>query len=145
MATQNEDPRAALANLIAGRSDEEISAGIKAQGTDTVLDQIFQGMAEAFRPEAAQNANAVIQYDVATPDGPKSYQLNVGDGKCTSVRGKPAPAKVTLASDGTCSVNRVLAAFVVWATVTVRGDSVATMRPYTTPPRRAYPPPYPPS
>jgi len=96
MTTQTEDPRAALAGLIAGRSDDEITSGVKAQGVTTVLDAVFDGMAAAFRPEAAGNGNAVIQYDVTTPDGKESYQLNVADGRCTVARGTPAPARVTL-------------------------------------------------
>lgn len=94
---QKEDPRAALATLIAGRSDDEITAGISAQGTDTVLGSVFDGMAAAFRPDAAKNATAVIQYDVTTPQGTHSYQLNVADGKCTAAKGVSTPARVTLA------------------------------------------------
>ena len=96
MANETQDPRAALASMITGRSDDEIVAGVTAQGTDTVLGSIFDGMALAFRPDIAKNASAVIQYDVVTPEGPRSYQLNVADGKCTAQKGVAVPARVTL-------------------------------------------------
>jgi hypothetical protein len=85
--------RAELAALIEGRSDEEISKGIEAQGIDAVLATAFEGMAAAFQPV---NQNTVIQYDVTAPDGTRSYQLTVASGTCTLAKGAPVAAKVTL-------------------------------------------------
>jgi putative sterol carrier protein len=88
--------RAELAAQIEGRSDEEISKGIEAQGIDAVLATAFEGMAAAFQPAKAVNQNTVIQYDVTAPDGTRSYQLTVASGTCTLAKGAPVAAKVTL-------------------------------------------------
>jgi len=85
-----------LGALVEGRSDEEINAFVKAQGIDTILQQIFNGMAQAFVPEAAAGQSAVVQYDVTADDGAHSYQLKVDNGKCTVVKGASDPARVTL-------------------------------------------------
>ena len=89
-----------LAALIEGRSDEEINAGLKSGGVDTALDRVFAGMVEAFLPDKAGGQSAVIQYDVTTPEGPRSYQLKVADGKCELLKGSPESARVTLALSG---------------------------------------------
>lgn len=86
-----------LKALIEGRSDDEINAGLKATGSQSALDKVFQGMVEAFIPEKAAGQSAVIQYDVNAPEGKLSYQLKVADGKCTLVKGSPESARVTLA------------------------------------------------
>jgi putative sterol carrier protein len=97
MSTQaNPDPRAALAALIDGRSDDEITKGAQEGGLDTVLGQIFDGMAAAFKPAAAGNQSAVIQYDVTAPDGTHSYQLKIANGVCAAAKGATGPARITL-------------------------------------------------
>jgi putative sterol carrier protein len=85
-----------LRGLIAGRSDDEINAGLKAAGVGAALDKVFEGMVEAFLPEKAGGASAVIQYDVNSVDGKHSYQLKVADGKCQFLKGSPESARVTL-------------------------------------------------
>ncbi len=97
MAEQTQDPRAALAAQIEGRSDDEIVKGIEAQGVDGVLDSCFQGMAAAFRPEVAGGQSAVVQYDVNAPSGKRSYQLRVAGGQCALAKGASEPARLTLA------------------------------------------------
>jgi putative sterol carrier protein len=86
-----------LKALIDGRSDDEINAGLKAGGTESALDKVFQGMVDAFLPAKAGGQNAVIQYDVNGPDGKLSYQLKVADGKAALLKGSPESARVTLA------------------------------------------------
>jgi putative sterol carrier protein len=88
--------RAELAAMIEGRSDEEITKGVEATGVETTLDQIFNGMCEAFLPEKAGAQSAVIQYDVTASGKTHSYQLKVADGKCQLVKGAAGPAKTTL-------------------------------------------------
>jgi putative sterol carrier protein len=85
-----------LAAQLQGRSDQEITLGVEAQGVDTVLDQIFSGMAEAFVPARAAGQGAVVQYDVNTSGGVLSYQLKVAEGRCDVVKGGGSPARVTL-------------------------------------------------
>lgn len=85
-----------LAKMIEGRSDEEIIKGVEEQGVDTVLGNTAQGMAAAFIPEKAPNVSAVIQYDIAAPDGPHSFQLKVGEGRCEAASGTPDTPRVTI-------------------------------------------------
>ena len=91
-----EAPTNDLGALIEGRSDQEITAEIEKQGVDTVLGQVFKGMADAFVPDAAKGQAAIVQYDVTAPDGTHSYQLKVADGKCEVKKGAGEPARVTM-------------------------------------------------
>ena len=91
-ATSPEELRA----LIAGRSDDEINAGLRTSGVGPALDKVFEGMVAAFLPEKAGGTRAVIQYDVNGIDGKHSYQLKVADGKCEFLKGSPESARVTL-------------------------------------------------
>src|SRR3954468_15729548 len=96
MADQTaEQRRAELAATLEGRSDEEITKGVEAQGIDTVLEQIINGMCEAFLPDKAGAQSAIIQYDVTASGKTYSYQLRVADGKCQVVKGTGG-AKTTL-------------------------------------------------
>ena len=88
--------RQELANMIEGRSDEEIAKGVEATGVETTLERVFAGMCEAFLPEKAGPQSAVIQYDVTASGRTHSYQLKVADGKCQIVKGAAGPARVTL-------------------------------------------------
>lgn len=87
---------AELKNAIKGRSDAEIIEGVKSQGIDKVLDLVFAGMKMAFLPAKAGGQAAVIQYDLDTPDGKKSYQIVVKDGACDIIKGGTAQPRVTL-------------------------------------------------
>jgi len=89
-------PQPDLGALVEGRSDEEINQFVKTRGVDTVLGEIFNGMAAAFVPEQAAGQSAVVQYDVAAEDGSHSYQLKVADGKCAMAKGAAEPARITL-------------------------------------------------
>ena len=88
-----------FSKLIEGRSDAELNEAIKQMGIDSVLDQVFTGMAAAFLPEKAGSDSAVVQWDVSTPEGPRSYQISVAGGKCEWSRGTPASPRVTLAAE----------------------------------------------
>jgi len=96
MADEKQARRDALGALIEGRSDEEITRGVEAQGTDSVLSQVFAGMAEAFLPDRAAGQSAVIQYDVTASGKTHTFQLKIAGGKCEVVKGAPGPARVTL-------------------------------------------------
>ena len=97
MADDRQKRRQELAATLEGRSDEEITQGVLAQGTDTVLQQIFAGMCEAFLPDKAGSQSAVIQYDINVGGTVHSYQLKIAGGKCELVKGAAGPARVTLA------------------------------------------------
>jgi putative sterol carrier protein len=97
MADDRQKRRQELAATLEGRSDEEITQGVLAQGADTVLHQIFSGMTEAFLPDKAGSQSAVIQYDINVGGTVHSYQLKIAGGKCELVKGAAGPARVTLA------------------------------------------------
>lgn len=85
-----------LAQMVEGRSDAEIDEAIASLGTDAVLARVFGGMRDAFRPERAPGQQAVLQWDLSTPDGPRSWQLSVEDGTASLAEGAPASPRVTL-------------------------------------------------
>src|SRR5256885_14598420 len=88
--------RAELAALIEGRSDEEITRGVEERGVESVLDGVFQGMAEAFLPDKAAGQSAVVQYDVTVAGAPHTYQLKGGGGKGDIGKGRGGTPAVTL-------------------------------------------------
>ena len=96
MADDRQKRRQELAATLEGRSDEEITQGVVAQGADTVLGQIFAGMVEAFLPQKAGSQSAVIQYDINVGGTVHSYQLKIAGGRCELVKGAAGPARVTL-------------------------------------------------
>ncbi len=89
--------RAELAALIEGRSDEEITRGVEERGVESVLDGVFQGMAEAFLLDKAAGQSAVMQYDVAVRGEPHTYQLKIGGREARGREGRVETPPVTLA------------------------------------------------
>lgn len=85
-----------LAELINGRSDDEINQFVNAMGADTVLGQIFATMAERFQPDKAAGQSAVVQWDIAGSDGTISYTVTVADGTCTAAEGTADAPRLTL-------------------------------------------------
>ena len=85
------DPQA-LKELIKGKSDDQIYAALSTLATgspndlENLIDAVASGMALAFDPSAAQDANAIIQYDITTPEGPHSFQLVIQNGACIHTR-----------------------------------------------------------
>jgi putative sterol carrier protein len=88
--------REELAELIEGKSDEEITAGVTERGTDKVLGQIFGYMARQFQPDRAAGQSAIIGWDITAEDGTHSWQLKVEDGTCTAQEAGSDAARVTL-------------------------------------------------
>ena len=91
-----DDPRAALAELVEGHTDEEITKAAEDLGIETLLDQVFNGMQQAFQPDKAAGQSAVVQWDVDAPDGKHSRTVNVADGSCTVERGAADSPRLTL-------------------------------------------------
>ncbi|HZT65929.1 MAG TPA: SCP2 sterol-binding domain-containing protein [Acidimicrobiales bacterium] len=87
--------RESLAKLLEGLSDDDINAAV-GPTVDQVLDQVFDGMRQAFVPERAAGQAAVVQWDISAPDGTKTYQFKVADGACEVVKGAAESARVTL-------------------------------------------------
>ncbi len=97
MTTSLMTPAQRLRDQLHGRSDADIVRTFGAKGgLDAALDDSFAGMAQAFIASRAAGQSAVIQYDIVTPDGVTSYQLEVRDGRCVARRGADAAPRVTL-------------------------------------------------
>src|ERR1700685_2334964 len=91
----NIDDRVGLASAIAGKSDDQINASLTGRSA-AVVNQVAGAMKTYFRPEKAKQQNAVIQYDVKTPDGVLTFQVKVADGQCDVEEGAPRAAVATL-------------------------------------------------
>ncbi len=85
-----------LAEMISGRTDEEIIAGLERRGVDGILAQIFERMQERFVAARAAGQAVVIQYDIGAPDGARTWQVKVADGACHITQGASGPAGVTI-------------------------------------------------
>jgi len=96
MAEVNITNPADLAKAVDGKSDADINKALEGQ-FEATCKQVFDGMAKRFLPEKAGTENAVIQYDVAAPDGVHTFQLKVAGGKCEVAKGATGAPRVTLA------------------------------------------------
>lgn len=69
---------------IAGRTDAEILSWIeRVGGVDVFLEQAFSGIQDAFVAERAGDRNAVIEWDIGTPDrAVRRYQVRIEGGQC---------------------------------------------------------------
>jgi putative sterol carrier protein len=86
----------ALAQLLEGRSDDEINQFVNDLGLDTVLSQVFDAMKERLDPEKTAGQSAVVQWDVNAPDGIHSYQFKIDNGSGSWSQGTPDTPRVTL-------------------------------------------------
>jgi len=91
-----DDARSALAELVEGHSDDEITKAAEELGIDTLLDQVFAGMEQAFRPEKAAGQNAVVQWDVNAPEGTRSRTVRIADDTCKVEPGAAETPRLTL-------------------------------------------------
>ncbi|MGH2811511.1 MAG: SCP2 sterol-binding domain-containing protein [Actinomycetota bacterium] len=87
--------REMLAQAIRGKSEAEISEFVDAMGGEEFLDVTFEGMAEALRPDKAQDC--VIGYELTHRGRTIPYALSVRGGKAGFERRPPTDANVTLA------------------------------------------------
>ena len=87
-----------LKEAVEQRSNEELVSAIQQQegGVDGVLDNVFAGMAQSFSPEKAAGQQAVVQYEIAAPDGAHEYAMRIADGRCEIDRGRPESPRVTI-------------------------------------------------
>jgi putative sterol carrier protein len=92
----NDDARNALAELVKGHSDEEITKAAEELGVDTLLDQVFDGMQQAFQPDKAAGQNAIVQWDVNASDGTHSRTVHIADGTCKVEAGAATSPRLTL-------------------------------------------------
>ena len=79
-----------------GHSDDEITKAAEELGVDTLLDQVFDGMQQAFQPDKAAGQNAIVQWDVSAPDGTHSRTVHIADGTCKVESGAAESPRLTL-------------------------------------------------
>ena len=91
-----DDARAALVELVEGHSDDEIVEAAEQLGVDTLLDQVFEGMQQAFQPDKAAGQSAVVQWTVDAPDGTRSRTVHIVDGTCKIEPGAADNPRLTL-------------------------------------------------
>ncbi|MGH9269327.1 MAG: SCP2 sterol-binding domain-containing protein, partial [Acidimicrobiales bacterium] len=70
---------------------------ITGKGIDNVLDQVFAGMHENFKPEKAKGQAATAQFDISLPDAVHHYTMAVSEGACEWRRGPAEAARVRVA------------------------------------------------
>jgi putative sterol carrier protein len=89
---------AALKAAVDTRSNEELVSDIQQQegGIDGVLEKVFAGMAGSFNPEKAAGQQAVVQYEIAAPDGSHEYAMRIADGRCEIDKGRAESPRVTI-------------------------------------------------
>jgi putative sterol carrier protein len=87
-----------LTAAVDSMSNEQLTEAVRQQegGADRVLDQVFEGMRQAFDPAKAAGQAAVVQYEIAAPDGPRHYLMRVTDGRCEVERGGAEDPRVTI-------------------------------------------------
>src|SRR5687768_17359103 len=96
MSDQPQVDPAQLAEAIKGMSDDELKQSISDMGVDETLKNIFTGMQEAFNPGKAQGQEAVMQYDIDTDEGTKSWTVTISNGTCTTAEGTADSQRLTL-------------------------------------------------
>jgi alpha-methylacyl-CoA racemase len=85
---------------LAEGSDEEIAERIRASGPQEVLDSVFRGMTERFKPQAASGVDARVQWIVTDDEGDEHpYELTVANGTCAAERTRAESPRVTLSTD----------------------------------------------
>lgn len=78
--------------LPAGRDHDE-------EGPAELLDRAFATLAGRFDPERAGDGDLAFQWDIATPDGIRSYAMTLEGGRCTVTTGVPEAPRVLFGTD----------------------------------------------
>ena len=87
-----------LKDAVEQKSNEELVSSIQQQdgGVDGVLEKVFTGMSESFNPEKAAGQQAVVQYEIGSPDGTHEYAMRIADGRCEIEKGRAESPRVTI-------------------------------------------------
>ena len=84
-----------FAALVREASDEQLEEGLR-ENREVLLGEIFRRMPEQFVPERAAGIDAVIEWEITSPDGePDRWQLSVRDGRCDCAPGGDAKPDVS--------------------------------------------------
>jgi putative sterol carrier protein len=66
--------------------------------TEYTVEQLIRNHEKAFKPEAAQGVDAIIQY-ILTGEQAGDWIIDIHDGKCSVSEGKAPNPKVTITAD----------------------------------------------
>lgn len=88
-----------FAALVWAASDEQIEEGIRAAGTERVLNRIFDEMQRAFLPQRAPGVPAEIQWVVTDQGQEHPYRMAIAGGTCSTAPGRTERSKATLTMD----------------------------------------------
>lgn len=97
MSDQQQLDPAQLAATVKDMSDEDLASTMKELGTDEVLRNIFEGMRDSFKPDAAGDVSATVQYDITTEDGLKQWSVTFDNGTCSVSEGPATDPRLTMA------------------------------------------------
>ncbi len=92
--TERPDP-AQLAEAIKDLSDDDVKTAINEMGVDLVLKEIFAGMEQRFIKEKA-TTESVVQYDIQTDEGVKTWTARYTPEGCTTSEGAGENPRLTL-------------------------------------------------
>jgi putative sterol carrier protein len=79
-----------------GVNDQFINDFVSQTGVDATLGRLFDLMGSRFMPGKADGKSGVVQWNIKTPDGQKSFHVLIGDGKAQGVEGPADSPKTTL-------------------------------------------------
>lgn len=88
-----------FAQLVAVAEDEQIAETFDQLGARGVLDRVFEGMQQRFRPDRAEGLEADIQWVVTHQGDEHPYLVSIRDGTCTIDRNRGDDPRVTLTTD----------------------------------------------
>ncbi len=84
-----------FAALVRDATDEQLEQGLR-ENREVLLGEIFRRMPEQFVPERAAGIDAVIEWEITSPEGKSdTWQLTIRDGRCTCTRDGVADADVS--------------------------------------------------
>ena len=85
-----------FAGLVANATDEQIEQVVRAVGIGRVLDRIFQGFEDRFRPDRAKDVEADVVFDVTDEVDDHPYTVSIAGGTCTAKAGAVETPRTTL-------------------------------------------------
>lgn len=88
-----------FATLVSNSTDDEIETTVRAVGVEAVLDRVFAGMQENFRPDAAKGQTFGLGFVITDEGAQYPYQVRIADGTCVAERGLPQNARSTISTD----------------------------------------------
>jgi alkyl sulfatase BDS1-like metallo-beta-lactamase superfamily hydrolase len=77
-------------------TDDELERIVNEVGCEAVLDRVFDLMGTRFLPGGAGLESGVVQWNIQTPEGLRSYHVTIADGTAVGSRGAVERPRTTL-------------------------------------------------